>query len=272
MGAGEAWKKQREEMGKTLEEVSSELRISQKYLRGIEGGNFSRFPAKVFSTGFIRAYATFLSVDPEPVLSEYLELFERSSKEEPPIHGNPEWLERERQRGSRRTAYAIAAAAVLFIGIFLARYAKHTALRPPPVPEIRQTSQPPPAPVPASVENTALPSDNAAVGGGEAAEAPPASEPSAGISAGRGGPVSAPSHHLSSLFLEASEQTWIMYRRDGSEPVDVMLYPGDRLSIQARGKIYLKIGNAGGVVGTLNGNLLPPFGEKGQVKEITLGE
>ncbi|HJX74526.1 MAG TPA: RodZ domain-containing protein [Candidatus Deferrimicrobiaceae bacterium] len=272
MGVGEAWKKRREEMGKTLEDVSSELRISKKYLRGIEEGNFSRFQAKVFSTGFIRTYATFLSVDPEPLLSEYLELFERSSKEEPPFHGKPEWLERERKRGSRRTAYAIAAAAVLVIGIFLARYAKHTALRPPPVPEIRQTSQPPPAPVPASVENTALPSDNAAVGGGEAAEVPPVPEQKTPTVVGKTGPASAPSHHLSSLFLEASEPTWIMYSRDGSEPVDVMLYPGDRLSIQARGKIYLKIGNAGGVVGTLNGNLLPSFGEKGQVKEITLGE
>ena len=272
MGVGEAWRKRREEMGKTVEDVSSELRISKQYLRGIEEGNFSRFQAKVFSIGFIRAYATFLSVDPEPLLSEYLEFCERSSKEEPPFHGKPEWLERERQRGSRRTAYAIAAAAVLVIGIFLARYAKHTALRPPPVPEIRQTSQPPPAPVPASVENTALPSDNAAVGGGETAAASPASEPSAAISAGRDGPGSAPTHHLSSLFLEASELTWVMYRRNGSEPVDVMLYPGDRLSIQARGKIYLKIGNAGGVVGTLNGKLLPSFGEKGQVKEITLGE
>ena len=268
MGVGEAWKKRREEMGKTLEDVSSELRISKKYLRGIEEGNFSRFQAKVFSIGFIRAYATFLSVDPEPLLSEYLEFCERSSKEEPPFHGKPEWLERERKRGSRRTAYAIAAAAVLVIGIFLARYAKHTALRPPPVPEIRQTSQPPPAPVPASVENTALPSDNAAVGGGETAAASPASEPSAVISPGGGGPVSAPYQ----LFLEASELTWIMYSRDGSESVDVMLYPGDRLSIQAQKKIYLKIGNSGGVVGTLNGNLLPSFGEKGQVKEITLGE
>jgi transcriptional regulator with XRE-family HTH domain len=89
MGIGEAWKKRREEMGKTVEDVSSEIRISKKYLRGIEEGNFSRFPAKVFSIGFIRAYATFLSVDPEPLLSEYLGLFERSSKEEPPAYSVP---------------------------------------------------------------------------------------------------------------------------------------------------------------------------------------
>src|SRR4030065_57050 len=125
---------------------------------------------------------------------------EGGRKENPPSHGEPEWRERERKRGSRRTAYAIAAAAVLVIGIFLARYAKHTALRPPPVPAIRQTSHSPLSPVPASVENTALPSDNAAVGGGEAAEAPPASEPGAGDPAERGGPGAGPSPHLSRRF------------------------------------------------------------------------
>jgi hypothetical protein len=109
-------------------------------------------------------------------------------------------------------------------------------------------------------------------GGGQVAETPPIPEQKTLTVVRETGPASSPSHQLLSLFLEASELTWIMYSRDGSELVDVMLYPGDRLSIQARGKIYLKIGNAGGVVGTLNGNLLPSFGEKGQVKEITLGE
>ncbi len=268
MAAGEAWKERREEMGKTLEDVSSELRISRKYLRGIEEGNYSRFPAKVFTTGFIRAYATLLSVDPEPVISEYLELLERETVEEPPFQGKPEWLVREHRRGSRRTAYAVATVAVLAIGIFLARYAKYTALRPPSAPAVQEETRPTPAA--ASVENTVLPSDNASLGGGEAGEAvgvPPDSAQKTVTAVGGSGPVKAPYQ----LYLEASELTWIMYSRDGSEPVDVMLYPGDRLSIQAREMIYLKIGNAGGVVGTLNGNLLPPFGEKGQVREITLG-
>ena len=42
MGVGEAWRKRREEMGRTVEDVSSELRISKQYLRGIDEGNFSR--------------------------------------------------------------------------------------------------------------------------------------------------------------------------------------------------------------------------------------
>jgi hypothetical protein len=87
-------------------------------------------------------------------------------------------------------------------------------------------------------------------------------------SVGGAGPVKSPYQ----LFLEASEMTWVMYGIDDEEPVDVMLYPRDKISIQARNKIFLKLGNAGGVVGTLNGRLLSPFGARGQVKEIRLGE
>jgi len=272
MGPGADWKERREEMGKTLEEVSLEVRISQKYLRGIEEGNYSRWPPKVFSTGFIRAYADFLSVNPDPVLSDYFNFLEVRSVEEPPLHTRPEWLEREHQRGSRRTAYAVATVAVLAIGVFLAWYARHTAHRPLPAPEVREMVLPPSPEGPATGEDPALTPEPAAGDGEKAAEARPATEPMTVTAVGGTESASLPPHQLSVLFLEASELTWVMYSRDGAEPVDVMLYPGDRLSIQARGKIYLKIGNAGGVVGTLNGDLLPPFGEKGQVKEITLGE
>ena len=269
MGAGADWKRRREELGKTLEEASLELRISQRYLRGIEEGDYSRWPAKVFSVGFIRSYAGFLSVNPEGVLTEYTEFLDRQDVEESAVQTKPEWLEREHRRGSRRRVYSIATAVVLAVGVFLAWYARHSGPRPPAVPEVRQPPPPPVSAVPPPVDNAALPSDNAAVGMVVVPLAPERTTmtPAEGVEPGK-----VPSHGLSSLFLEAREMTWIMYSRDGSEPVDVMLYPGERLSIQAREKIFLKVGNAGGVIGTLNGKPLPPFGERGQVKEITLGK
>jgi cytoskeleton protein RodZ len=269
MGTGADWKKRREEMEKTLEDASTEIRISQKYLRDIEEENFSRWPAKVFSTGFIRAYAGLLSVDPEPMLSEYYQFLEKRAIDDPPLKAQPEWLERERRRGSRRATYAIAMAAVLAIGIFLAWYSRRNAPHPPAAPLIENTVRVPSiTTVPPAGGNTALLSDNVAGNGGKVADPPPVLAQKTVTAVGGSGPVSAPYQ----LFLEASELTWIMYSGDDAEPVDIMLYPGDRISIQAQNKVYMKIGNAGGVVGTLNGTLLPPFGEKGQVKEVTLGE
>ena len=55
--AGSSWKERRESMGKTIGQVSAELRIGNRYLAGIEEGNFGDFPERVFSAGFIRSYA-----------------------------------------------------------------------------------------------------------------------------------------------------------------------------------------------------------------------
>jgi len=272
MSAGEAWKNEREARGMSLEEASLALRVSRKYLKDIEEGNYSGWPERVFSSGYIRAYAKLLSQDPEPVLSEYYNQLGQHTVEQPAPHVKPEWLERERQRGSRRNTYALAAAVVLLIGMVLAWYGTRTATRPLPV-------QPQTVPSPAPADNAATAAqpgvDNAAAGqagapasGGSPEAADPAVPQGSVASIGGVGPVKSPYQ----LFIEASEMTWMMYTMDNDAPVDVMLYPGDKISIQAHRKILLKVGNAGGVVGTLNGKLLPPFGSRGQVKEIRLGE
>ena len=266
-GAGSAWKERRESMGKTIAQVSAELRIGHRYLEGIEDGNFGDFPERVFSTGFIRAYAKYLSQDPGPVLAEY----ERSVG----IRGDSEtaaqlrfgWVERERERGSRRATYAVAAGAVLLVGVVLAWVTLHTERGPlPPPPSAAVALSPPPA-----VENAAKAGDNAAVAipsGVEKAAPPAPAAPASSVAAvGAEGPLVGPFQ----LFLEASEQAWVMYSFDDGDPIDVTLYVGDKISIHATTRITLKLGNAGGVAGTLNGRRLPPFGERGQVRKLTFG-
>jgi cytoskeleton protein RodZ len=280
VGAGETWKREREAKGMTLEEAASALRVSRKYLRGIEEGEYAGWPERVFSSGYIRGYAKLLSMDPEPVLSEYFQYLERQEDEQPQTHVKPEWLERERQRGSRRTTYALAAVAVLFLGVLLAWYGTRTTMRPVPAAPQAVPAPPPASPsgenaakaaLPAADRAATVPADNVptpgsqpAAGTGTAGSESPASV----ASIGGVGPVKSPYQ----LFIESNEMSWMMYTLDNEAPVDVMLYPGDKISIQAQQKILLKLGNAGGVVGTLNGKLLPPFGARGQVKEIRLGD
>jgi len=256
MGTGEAWKKERESRGMTLDEVTAALHVSKKYLRGIEEGDYTGWPERVFSSGYIRAYAKLLSQDPEPVLSEYYRHIEKQSVKESETQIKPEWLERERRRGSRKVTYTLAAAVVLLVGLVLAWYGRRMAFRPVPAPQVKVTPLPAPAP---------SPTENAAIAAPEA----PATVPQSSVaSVGGVGPVKSPYQ----LFLESVELTWLMYTLDDGQPMDVMLYPGDKISIQAKKKILLKVGNAGGVVGTLNGKPLPPFGDRGQVKEFRIGE
>jgi hypothetical protein len=130
------------------------------------------------------------------------------------------------------------------------------------------------------VENAAKTGDNAAVAPPSAVDnmatpvllpmqaAPTPSEPASSVAAvGGTGPLVGPFQ----LFLEASEQAWVMYSFDDGDPIDVTLYAGDKISIQARKRITVKFGNAGGVAGTLNGRRLPPFGERGQVRKFAFG-
>ncbi|MDP2658152.1 MAG: DUF4115 domain-containing protein [Candidatus Deferrimicrobium sp.] len=136
-------------------------------------------------------------------------------------------------------------------------------------------------PSPPAVEKAAKTADNAAVAAPSGVDnmaapvrpptqaAPTPAEPASSVAAvGGTGPLAGPFQ----LFLEASEQAWVMYSFDDGDPIDVTLYAGDKVSIQAKRRITVKLGNAGGVAGTLNGRRLPPFGERGQVRKFTLGQ
>ena len=282
--AGASWKARREAMGKTLEQVAAELRVSRRYLAGIEEGDFHGWPERVFSSGFIRAYGKYLSEDPGPILTEYERSVEDREESETADTLRPEWLERERQQGTRRTTYTLAAGLVLPVGLVLSWISLRSSSRPPPPPPVVATA-PAAAPAgesaPGTADNAAGTADNAAAvapasvnappGAGPAGSAvvPPGTAPAPTVaSVGGSGPLAGPFQ----LFLEASEQTWLMYSFDDGDPIDVTLYPGDKISIQAQRRIGLKLGNAGGVAGTLNGRRLPPFGDRGQVRKLTFGQ
>lgn len=273
--AGSSWKERREAMGKTIDQVSSELRIGHRYLAGIEEGSFGDFPERVFSTGFIRSYAKYLSQDPGPVLAGYERSIGSRDDSETAAQLRFGWVERDRERGSRRATYIVAAGAVLLVGMILAWVTLRSERRPVP--------PPPPAvalPSPPAVENAPKAGDNAVVAAPTGVDnmaapvlpptqaAPTPAEPASSVAAvGGTGPLVGPFQ----LFLEASEQTWVTYSFDDGDPIDVTLYAGDKVSIQARRRITLKLGNAGGVAGTLNGRRLPPFGERGQVRKFAFG-
>ncbi|HEX2709273.1 MAG TPA: helix-turn-helix domain-containing protein, partial [Candidatus Deferrimicrobium sp.] len=147
--AGSSWKERRESMGKTIGQVSADLRIGHRYLAGIEEGTFGGFPERVFSAGFIRSYAKYLSQDPGPVLAEYERSIGSPDDSETAAQLRFGWVERDRERGSRRATYTVAAGAVLLVGVILAWVTLRTERRPLPPPS------PPPAivlPSPPAVE------------------------------------------------------------------------------------------------------------------------
>ncbi len=68
---GSILREAREARGFTIEEAQAATRISGKYLRALEEGAYERLPTPVHVRGFLKNYARYLALDPEPLLERY---------------------------------------------------------------------------------------------------------------------------------------------------------------------------------------------------------
>ena len=57
--------------GISLEQVTRDTHISKRYLEALETGDYAELPGQVYVTGFIRSYADYLNIDPEPLIDHY---------------------------------------------------------------------------------------------------------------------------------------------------------------------------------------------------------
>ena len=68
---GERLKNQRELLGLTHEEVEEHTHLRWHYLQALEAGNLDGLPSPVQGRGMLNNYATFLGLDPEPLLLQF---------------------------------------------------------------------------------------------------------------------------------------------------------------------------------------------------------
>jgi cytoskeleton protein RodZ len=61
----------REAKGAPLHEVEWATKIKSAYLEALEEENFRLIPGAVYVRGFLRTYANYLGIDPEPLIDEY---------------------------------------------------------------------------------------------------------------------------------------------------------------------------------------------------------
>ncbi len=68
---GHILREARENKGLTLEQVQERTRISVRYLSALESGRYEVIPTPVNARGFLRNYARFLGLDPQPLLDRF---------------------------------------------------------------------------------------------------------------------------------------------------------------------------------------------------------
>jgi cytoskeleton protein RodZ len=67
---GQQLQQARQSQQLTLEQVASATLMRVRYLRALEEGDFAAMPSMAQARGFLRAYASYLKLDPEPLLKE----------------------------------------------------------------------------------------------------------------------------------------------------------------------------------------------------------
>jgi cytoskeletal protein RodZ len=100
----------------SLREISEATKINLRYLDALERDDFRHLPGGVFNKGFVRAYAQFIGIDPETMVTAYLEedgrQQARASRGVAPAHV-PEVQEPARPIGARLWFAALVLALIL---------------------------------------------------------------------------------------------------------------------------------------------------------------
>ena len=68
---GNILREAREMKGLTLADAQEETRINARFLGALEDGDFAKLPTPVHVRGFLRNYARFLDLEPDPLLERY---------------------------------------------------------------------------------------------------------------------------------------------------------------------------------------------------------
>jgi len=280
---GETLRQARRGRDLTLEDAERETRIPLKYLAALEDQDYDPLPSSVYARGVLRTYASFLDLEPEPLLEQFRP--PRAREERNPIRpaipltaaGSAiSWS----TVGGLLLALVVLAGAIA-LAVYL--YGQYVALSdslqaPEPrsapggldVPEAlvapwtplpRPTASPVPTESPA-VEEPALAGEAPTPGPGTPAASPtPATSPSA---------TPRPS---AAVTVEARvvERTWVQVWSDGRQVFAETVAPGTSRTFTANDSLQMRVGNAGGVQVVVNGEPQGRLGASGQAVDVSWG-
>jgi len=80
---GQILKDAREEKGVTASQAAAATNLKMQHVEAMERDDFSRVAAPIYAKGFIKLYADYLGLNPDPLIQEYMEL--HAPKERPPL-------------------------------------------------------------------------------------------------------------------------------------------------------------------------------------------
>ncbi len=265
---GRNLRREREMRGISLDEIAQHTKISTRMLEAIESDRFEQLPGGVFNRSFVLHYARYLGLDETLVGSE----FDLAAGTLAAVDVQKVAAQRERAddpaaavegagaRSPRRTLRASLAASLLLLALggygawkwqWLGALGSGAAT---PAPGVAATGG---AKAPVAAQTQGAPN-------------PP---PAGGGDASNGGTPAAATPSVSStarlrLQVDTMGPSWVAAFADGKKSWEADLGPKETRTVDADANIRLRVGNAGAVVLTLNGETQPPLGRRGEAKTI----
>jgi len=282
-GLGQLLREAREAKGLTLTEVEGETRIRLSYLEALEAEEFDRLPGEVYVRGFLRNYAQFLGLKSEEVLAQY-------SGEEETVPSQPASsrlrldvamdvpLERSRRASILRTlALIVVMLALIGGGYWGYRTYIETGRLQFHLPAFARVTTTSTVTAPAAIETATL--DKAT----EIAQSPEPTDTSTFPPTATFTPTQTPAPTATptvtatptpkvyrgiEVAIAIRDRSWLQVTVDGVRVYEGVLEAGETRTWEGSRRIALRTGNGGGVVVKLNGELIGPLGEPGEVVDV----
>jgi cytoskeleton protein RodZ len=272
---GESLRRERLRKELSLEQISSETKISARQLEAIEKDQFELLPGGVFAKSFVRQYARFLGLDETEMAAEVEKAIHPVG--DPPMFpvapSEPafkvprvsQWEGSGQPRSSILPALALVVAVVLVCSAVYAWWQRSrqpsaaaqpvaaAQKAPTVIPKTAEPATAPPAAPPK--QETSPPSD--------VSPAAPAPETASAAPVESANPAA--TLHVS---LTTDADDWLKVSTDGKVVMSEVLHPSEVKTFAAVETLHIRIGDAGSLQMTVNGKPAGPLGPKGQVRNV----
>lgn len=269
-GIGNVLRAARREQGRTLADAAAETRVRETYLAALEEEDFAAMGGDVYVKGFLRSYARYLGVDPDPLLERFRSEHERledrtpiAPQPLPPVGPVGPMGPMGARRGLPQPLIigGILLGILIVLGLIgLVSDNQPTASAPVPAP-VPTT----PGGVPASVEPSASPPPSA--DGSAVLDPFQTAVPAESASPEEAG-TSEPFTELLLKLTVVGDASYI--RSDaGSPKINGVFQPGYTNTFSDPKMVRLRIGDAANVALVINGQSLGALGGRGEVVQVT---
>lgn len=248
---GQRLKKARELRGLSLEQVTSELRLSQRIVAGMEADDYSALPEPAFVRGYMRRYAQLVKLSPDDIAARFDQAYAADMTTPEPTERarNPVQilgdLARPRARVRHLLAWAsLAVILLMVIGFFWGREENLPIVAEPIAPESVLAAPPLVAPVeqPPSVELPVV-----------AADVLPLPSAPVTLPAPVGAAVQPPVAG-DRLTVALTAESWVSVTDARGQSLTSALHKaGETLELTGEAPFAVSIGNAAGASLSING-------------------